>query len=117
MKDLDKVYAESIANEYAPKTESKVVALRKLDRKVKTPAEIFAYTFGIISALILGVGMCLCMKVIGPDTTAMMVVGVIVGVLGIVGVSVNYLIYSKILKSRKEKYANDIIALAKSIAE
>lgn len=48
--NTDKIYAESIAKEYAPKETSKVVALRKLDNKAKRPANIFAYTFGIISA-------------------------------------------------------------------
>jgi len=66
--NTDKIYAESIAKEYAPKNTSKVMALRKLDRKAKLPAEIFAYTFGIISSLIFGVGMCLGMQVIGPQT-------------------------------------------------
>ena len=47
--NTDKIYAESIANQYAPKDTSKVVALRKLDRKAKKPSEIFAYTFGILS--------------------------------------------------------------------
>ena len=46
-----------------------VIALKKLDNKVKTPVNIFTYTFGIISALILGLGMCLCMKVIGDGST------------------------------------------------
>lgn len=45
--NTDKIFAESIANEYAPKDTSKVVALKKLDRKAKRPSEIFAYSFGI----------------------------------------------------------------------
>ena len=48
--NTDKIYAEQLANEYAPKDTSKVVALRKLDTKAKLPAIIFAYTFGIIAA-------------------------------------------------------------------
>ena len=55
--NTDKIYAEQLANEYAPKDTSKVVALRKLDARAKLPATIFAYTFGIIAALITGVGM------------------------------------------------------------
>lgn len=59
--NTDKIYAERLANEYAPKDTSKVVALRKLDARAKLPASIFTYTFGIITALITGVGMCLSM--------------------------------------------------------
>ena len=57
MENLDKVYAKRIAEEYAPKTTTKVVQLKKLDQKVKRPANIFAFTFGIICALIAGAGM------------------------------------------------------------
>ena len=44
---------EKIAGEYAPKKASKIVALKKLDRLAKRRAEIFAFTFGIISSLII----------------------------------------------------------------
>ena len=74
--NTDKIYAEQLANEYAPKDTSKVVALRKLDNKAKLPATIFTYTFGIITALVAGEGMCLSMKVIGSGATAMFVLGV-----------------------------------------
>ena len=67
--NTDKIYAEQLANEYAPKDTSKVVALRKLDAKAKLPANVFTYTFGIITALVAGVGMCLSMKVIGNGST------------------------------------------------
>ena len=43
--NTDKIYAESIAKEYAPKKSSKINALRKLDRKAKMPATVFGYTF------------------------------------------------------------------------
>ncbi len=115
--NTDKIYAEAIANEYAPKDTSKVVALKKLDRKAKNKANIFAYTFGIIMALVLGVGMCLSMKVIGDGSTSMMIVGIVVGVIGIVGVSVNYCIFQKLLEKGKQQYAFEIMQLAKEISE
>lgn len=115
--NTDKFYAEQIANEYAPKETSKVKALKRLDNKVKSPTTIFAYTFGIVSSLVLGLGMCLAMKVIGSGSILMMVLGIIIGCVGIVGVSVNYPIYKKWLNARKNKYANDIITLAKEISD
>ena len=51
--NTDKIYAEHIANEYSTKKESKVIALKKLDRKAKLPASIFVYTNGIIMSLLL----------------------------------------------------------------
>lgn len=115
--NTDKIYAEQLANEYAPKDTSKVVALRKLDAKAKLPATIFTYTFGIITALIAGVGMCLSMKVIGSGTAAMFVIGVIIGIIGLLGMGINYPVYKKLLSSGKQKYAFEIIELAKEISE
>lgn len=114
--NTDKIYAEQIANEYATKETSKVKALKKLDAKAKNPAYIFAFTFGIVSSLILGVGMCLCMGVIGANNLLTMVLGIIIGCVGILGVSINYPIYKKILTTSKNKYASDIIKLANEIA-
>lgn len=115
--NTDKIYAEAIANEYATKEARKVVALKKLDKKAKMPANVFAYTFGIIMALVLGVGMCLSMKVIGDGSVGMMILGIAVGLMGIAGVAVNYPIYKKMLESGKKKYASDILKLAKEISE
>lgn len=115
--NTDKIYAEQLANEYAPKDTSKVVALRKLDAKAKLPATIFTYTFGIITALIIGVGMCLSMKVIGNGTTGMFVLGIIIGIIGFVGAGINYPVYKKMMEKGKQKYAFEIIELAKEISE
>ncbi|MGN0518162.1 MAG: dihydropteridine reductase [Acutalibacteraceae bacterium] len=115
--NTNKIYAESIANEYAPKTTSKVVALRKLDRKAKLSANIFAYTFGIIASLITGTGMCLSMQVIGPKTIYFMILGIAIGIIGFIGMGVNYPIYKKLLEKGKQKYAFEIVQLAKEICE
>ena len=93
------------------------MALRKLDKKAKLPATIFTYTFGIITALVTGLGMCLSMKVIGSGTTAMFVIGVIIGIIGLLGMGVNYPVYKKLLAQGKQKYAFEIMELAKEISE
>ena len=92
-----------------------MVALRKLNRKAKQPSEIFAYTFGILSALVLGTGMCLSMGVIGGSGIAAFAAGIILGVAGILGVSFNYPLYKKIRNAGMKKYAGDIMLLAKEI--
>ena len=111
--NTDKIFAESIANEYAPKDSSKIMALRKLDRKAKLPATIFTYTFGIISSLVFGTGMCLAMQVIGNN----MMLGVIIGIVGMLGCGVNYPVYKRMLEGGKQKYAFEIVQLAKEISE
>ena len=57
------------------------------------------------------------MKVIGNGSTAMLVLGVIVGIIGLLGMGVNYPIYKKMLAQGKQKYAFEIMELAKEISE
>ena len=114
--NTDKILAESIAKDYAPKESSKIIALKKLDNRAKLPATIFTYTFGIISTLVFGTGMCLAMQVIGGGIVGM-VLGIIIGVIGLVGCSVNYPIYTRLLEKGKAKYAYEIVKLAKEISE
>ena len=114
--NTDKIIAESIAKDYAPKESSKIVALKKLDNKAKLPATIFTYSFGIISALVFGTGMCLAMQVIGGGLAGM-VLGIVVGIVGMIGCGVNYPIYKKMLEKGKAKYAYEIVELARQISE
>ena len=97
--NTDKIYAEQLA------------------AKAKMPATVFTYTLGVISALIFGTGMCLAMNVIGSGSAAMTTLGIIIGIIGMIGVSVNYPIYKKMLASGKQKYAFEIIQLAKEISD
>ena len=114
--NTDKILAEAIAKDYAPKDNSKIIALKKLDAKAKLPATIFTYTFGIISSLIAGTGMCLSIKVIGGGVV-LTILGIIVGILGFVGCAINYPVYKKILEKGKAKYAYEIVELAREISE
>ena len=114
--NTDKIIAESIAKDYAPRKDSKLVALKKLDNKAKLPATIFTYTWGIASALVFGTGMSLAMQVIGHGLTGM-VLGIIGGIIGLIGCGVNYPIYMKMLEKGKAKYAFEIVQLAREIAD
>lgn len=115
--NTDKIYAENIANEYSRKENSKVIALRKLDRKAKQPATVFAYILGIACTLLLGVGMCFVMGRLGSGGSSSLVLGCALGVIGVAGAALNYPLYLKILERSKEAYAADILALAKEINE
>ena len=108
---------EKIRTKYVEKKDSSLDELRKLDRKVKTPAEVFAYIFGSISALIMGAGMSLVMTDVANmlGLGDMTIPGIAVGVVGMVLDIVNYPIYKGILSSRKNKYADKILALSNKI--
>lgn len=113
--NTDKILAVSIAKDYAPKSSSKIVALKKLDNKAKLPATIFTYTFGVLSALVVGIGMCLAMQVVGSGLFVM-IAGIVIGLFGFALCGVNYPIYKKLLEKGKAKYAYEIIELAKEIS-
>ena len=94
-----------------------MIALRKLDAKAKLPSTVFTYTFGIITALVAGVGMCLSMKVIGSGSITMFVLGVIVGIIGYWAWALITPSTKKLLAQGKQKYAFEIMELAKEISE
>ena len=106
---------EKIRSTYEKKETTKLDELKALDKKVKRPTQIFAYLFGSISALVLGTGMCLAMKVIGASLSFGMPLGIGVGILGILLVCVNYPMYKKILNKRKNKYSKQIFELSESL--
>lgn len=114
--NTDKIYAEQIASEYSPKETTKVKQLKKLDAKAKNPSLIFALTFGIVSTLIFGTGMCLAMQVIATGLWAI-IGGVAVGIIGMIGCFLTYPIFKSMRKKGKEKYGSDILKLASEISE
>ena len=111
--------AQKIRTQYMEKEEKStdLDKLKELDRKVKRPANIFAYTFGTISALIMGSGMSLVMTDIGEKLGLgdMMVPGIVIGVIGMGIVVVAYPVYTRILKKEREKIAPEILRLTEEI--
>ena len=108
---------QKIRSQYTEKESTELDALRELDEKVKRPANMFAYIFGSIAAIIMGAGMSLVMTDIGADigVAEPMIPGIIVGIAGMFMAIVNYPIYKRILNSRRKKYADKIIALSDNI--
>ncbi len=103
---------ERLRAEYTPKAKTGLDEAIKLDRKAKRGPTILAFVLGTIGALVLGVGMCLAMQVIGSGTPAV-VLGVIIGIVGIATVGANYPIYTRFLKAQKEKYGSAILLALK----
>ena len=57
------------------------------------------------------------MQVIGGGGILMTGGGILLGILGIIGIGLNYPVYKKLLRSGKEKYAFTIMQLAREISE
>ena len=109
--------AQKIRTQYMEKTPSELDALRELDSKVKRPANVFAYTFGSISAIVMGAGMSLVMTDIGAiiGITSALVPGIAIGLVGLGMALLTYPMYKGILNSRKKKYGAEILSLSDKI--
>ena len=113
MKDQEFI-VQKIRTQYTEKQHTELDELKALDAKVKKPANVFAYTYGCVSAVIMGAGMSLVMTEIGAiiGLASAMVPGIVVGVVGMGMALSTYPIYKKILNSRKKKFAPQIMELS-----
>ncbi len=96
--------------------EDKMARLRRLDASVTETAQIVSLIFGIIGALILGLGMSLCMTDLGdffglPETAAL-IVGIAIGIVGGILAALAYPVYNAIAKKKRQKLAPEILRLA-----
>lgn len=114
-KEQDEIKA--IRKKYAApnETEDKMAQLRRLDAGVTQKAQAVSLVFGVIGALLLGIGMSLTMsefsKILGSLEDMALLIGIIIGIVGIVLVSLAYPLYNRIVKKEREKIAPEIIRL------
>lgn len=108
---------QKIRTQYTEKEHSQLDSLKELDAKVKRPANVFAYTFGSVGAIVMGSGMSLVMTDIGSAIGIEngMTPGIIIGIVGMLMAIINYPIYKRILSSRRKKYAEQIMKLSDKI--
>ena len=108
---------QKIRTQYTEKEHTQLDALKELDAKVKRPANVFAYIFGSVSAIIMGSGMSLVMTDIGSNIGVedSMVSGTIIGIVGMLMAIINYPIYKRLLAFRRKKYADKIMELSDKI--
>ena len=110
---------QKIRTQYTEKQHTELDALKALDAKVKKPANVFAYTYGSVSAIVMGAGMSLVMTDIGAmiGMASTMVPGIAIGVVGMGMALTTYPIYKKILNARRNKYAPEIMKLSDKIMQ
>ena len=113
--NTDKIYVESVINEYSKKDTKKEVTLKDIDRKVKLPPKIFCYALGIVSILLFGLGMCLAMHVIEDGYIERRLLGFLFFLIGTIFMLVNSTIYKSMLNHRKKKYSKEILELESNI--
>lgn len=95
--------------------EDKMAQLRRLDGAVTQKATAISLVFGIVGALVLGTGMSLAMTeigaVIGLDGTLSMLFGILLGLVGIILVSLAYPVYNRVVQKERARIAPEIIRL------
>ena len=118
MKDQEFI-VQKIRTQYTEKQHTELDVLKALDAKVKKPANVFAYTYGSASAIIMGSGMSLVMTDIGATVglASAMVPGIAIGAVGLGMALTTYPIYKRLLNSRKKKYAPEIMALSEKLLQ
>lgn len=108
---------QKIRTQYTEKQHTQLDDLKALDSKVKRPANVFAYIYGSVSAIVMGTGMSLVMTEIGEmvGIEEPMIPGIAVGVAGLVMALTTYPIHKCMLNSRKKKYAAQILEFSEKI--
>ena len=96
-----------IRSKYTPKEESKLEQLRRLDASAAKKAAAYAIILGVIGALILGAGMSCCLV----WTDALLMPGIVIGLIGMAVVAAAYPLYNRTLKKARERIAPEILRL------
>ena len=110
-----------IREKYTPPTEAedKMERLRRLDASVTQKAQVVALIFGIIGALILGIGMSLCMsdfaEILGSHRDMAMVIGIFIGIVGAALAAFAYPVYLLTLEKQRAKVAPEILRITEEL--
>lgn len=96
-----------IRNKYLPQNESPTEELIRLDQAVQNAGNAPALCLGISGCLLLGLGMCLSMQVIGNAVW----LGIPMGLLGMAAMLCAFPVYKKYCQKAKEKHLPRILEL------
>ena len=98
---------KNIRSKYIPKEENKMEQLQRLDASATQKATMYAIIVGVIGALILGAGMSCCLV----WTDALLIPGIVIGVIGMAVLAVAWPLYNRTLKKERERIAPEILRL------
>ena len=108
-----------IRQKYQIQKEDEMSRLRKMDAGVTQKATAISLVFGIIGALVMGMGMSLTMTefgaIFGITGIVRMVIGIVTGVIGMILAALAYPVYSKVQKKEREKIAPEILKLTEEL--
>ena len=102
---------ESIRNKYMPREESKLERLKKLDLRVQMAGTLESLCFGIVGALVFGIGMCFFLDVFAGAawlSALFMIIGSLIMIPA-------YPIYRRIARKTKAELTPEILRLSEEI--
>ena len=102
---------ESIRRKYMPHEESKLETLKRLDYRVQTAGMIESLCFGIIGALVFGIGMCFFLDVFAGAawlSALFMIIGTVIMIPA-------YPIYRRIARKTRAELTPEILRLSEEI--
>ncbi len=99
-----------IREKYAPREESSLEKLRRLDAQAERPGTVVALVLGIVGTLIFGTGMCCCL------VWGMYLIGVAAGIVGAAVLAMAYPAYKRITQKQREKIAPQILAMTDELS-
>lgn len=102
---------KTIRDKYIEKNNDKMEQLQKLDRSVTAKATMAAIITGLFGTLIMGAGMSCCM--VWPE--ALMIPGIIIGIIGMAGIALAYPMYNHVLIKERARVAPDILKLSEEL--
>ena len=102
---------ENIRKKYMPKEASKIEILKQLDKRVQSAGMLEGLCFGIIGALVFGIGMCFFLEVF-TGATWLTALCMIMGTLLMIPA---YPTYRRISRKTKEKLTPEILRLSEEI--
>ena len=86
--------------------------LRRLDRSAAKKGTRVSRIVGIAGCLLLGVGMCCTMV----WTDRLFIPGIIIGIVGIIAVTISYPLYTHITRKERERIAPQILKLTEELS-
>ena len=104
----------NIRKKYLPQEpkEDKMEQLRRLDRSAAKKKTRVSLIVGIAGCLLLGVGMCCTMV----WTDRLFIPGIIIGIVGIIAVTISYPLYTHITRKERERIAPQILKLTEELS-
>lgn len=107
---------QEIRKKYLPQSETPLDELKRLDEKVQNAGTMESLCVGLGGLMVLGLGMCFSLQVLGTGVMVMMF-GILLGLVGTVGMLMAYPVKRYFYKKNKERFVSRILELTEVLSK